>query len=554
MDAARTSLERAVQAAPGEAALWRSLGTLHFARQDHGPAAVAFEQALRLDPQSPELYYDLGLAMVYDNRPAPAAGVLARAVQRWPRSARLQWLHARILPIIGRDATQLGQFRGRWMQQLLRLRHLWNAVGEGEARDALGESWDAFHLHYHGLPLVQEQRALGTLLHHLAVRAWPQLAAVPPAPPPGPGEPLRICFVSSLFHFHTVPFLFAGWLRHMDRSRVEVQVVQLGAVEDDMTHTLRGLADRFVHCPDAPFAESVAAIRGGRPHAVVFPDLGMDRRVLRIAALRHAPVQAVGWGHPVTTGLPTLDLFLSSEAMEPPDGAAHYTERLMRLPGLGITPEPIGTIPADRSRADFGLNDSDRVFLVPQSLYKLRPQDDQLYAELCAREPAARLVFLASAAAQASRGVKDTFIARLHGAFSARGLDLSRHLHILPSLSHADFLALNRCADVFLDAPGWSGGRTTLEALQMGLVPVTLPGPLMRQRHTAGILSLLGVTDTVVQSPSAMVEMALRVAKDAHLRAELQRRIAAALPTVLEDRRAAPALEQVLRRSLSRSP
>ena len=39
----------------------------------------------------------------------------------------------------------------------------------------------------------------------------------------------------------------------------------------------------------------------------VFPELGMSPRTWRLAMLRSAPVQAVGWGHPVTTGLPSID-------------------------------------------------------------------------------------------------------------------------------------------------------------------------------------------------------------------------------------------------------
>ena len=57
---------------------------------------------------------------------------------------------------------------------------------------------------------------------------------------------------------------------------------------------------------------------------------------MRLAALRLAPVQCTTWGHPDSSGLPTMDYYLSSEVMEPPDADAHYTERLVRLPGLGI--------------------------------------------------------------------------------------------------------------------------------------------------------------------------------------------------------------------------
>ena len=62
----------------------------------------------------------------------------------------------------------------------------------------------------------------------------------------------------------------------------------------------------------------------------------MDPLMTQLAALRLAPIQCVTWGHPVTSGLPTVDYFLSSELMEPKDGQDHYSERLIRLPGIGV--------------------------------------------------------------------------------------------------------------------------------------------------------------------------------------------------------------------------
>ncbi len=68
----------------------------------------------------------------------------------------------------------------------------------------------------------------------------------------------------------------------------------------------------------------------------------MDPVAGRLAAQRLAPVQCVTWGQPETTGMPTMDYFLSSALMEPPDGDAHYTERLVRLPQLGLCYLPEG--------------------------------------------------------------------------------------------------------------------------------------------------------------------------------------------------------------------
>ena len=80
--------------------------------------------------------------------------------------------------------------------------------------------------------------------------------------------------------------------------------------------------------------------------ALLYPEIGMDPVCAKLAALRLAPVQAVGLGHPMTTGLPTMDAFLSSALMEPEDGEDWYTEQLVRLPNLGILYEPVLRDPA----------------------------------------------------------------------------------------------------------------------------------------------------------------------------------------------------------------
>ena len=55
-----------------------------------------------------------------------------------------------------------------------------------------------------------------------------------------------------------------------------------------------------------------------------------------LAFSRLAPVQCVTWGHPVTTGIPTLDYFISSDLLEADGAEDHYTERLVRLKTLPI--------------------------------------------------------------------------------------------------------------------------------------------------------------------------------------------------------------------------
>ncbi len=550
-DAALAALREAVRLDPAHAPAWRALGQL---LTDAGAAEAGLPllaQGAGLHPQDADLQTILGMAQLYANRPEAAARSLDRAAALRPGDPAAAWRAARVLPVVAASTDQAARFRARYRDRLTALAAALAGAPPAVLRAALDGAWDAFHLHYQGLPAVDEQRLLGGLLHRIAGGLRPALAGPRPVPPPGPDGRLRIGFASSLLCRHTVSVLFGGWLRGLDRRRYSVHLYHLGDRQDAVSDELSAVADTVRVLPGAPFDAAATAIAGDALHALVYPELGMDRRVLRLAALRLAPVQAVAWGHPVTTGLPTVDLFLSSVAMEPPDGDAHYTERLVRLPGLGVHLARPGPAPGHRRRAELGLAEDALVFLVPQSPFKLRPADDDLYARIAAAEPRARFVFVMAAKAQASRGVKDTIIARLHAAFAARGLVLADHLRILPQLSPADFLELNRLSDVFLDAPGWSGGRTTTEALSCGLVPVTLPGPLMRQRHTAALLRLVGVDETIARDRDDYVALALRLARDRAWRAALQARIAQGLGALWEREDAVRALEGVLEAAIA---
>ena len=171
-----------------------------------------------------------------------------------------------------------------------------------------------------------------------------------------------------------------------------------------------------------------------------------------------------------------------------------------------------------RSRRHFGLPETATLYLIPQSLYKLSPEHDWIYAEIARQVPNAHFCFIANAAAQSSKGAIQTVRHRLERAFA--GISDGPKFTFLPGQSREDYLALNACADLFLDAPGWSGGRTTLEALGCGLIPISHAGPLMRQRHTAGILRQMGWHDCVANTIEEYVALAVRAGTDESWRAK----------------------------------
>jgi predicted O-linked N-acetylglucosamine transferase (SPINDLY family) len=287
------------------------------------------------------------------------------------------------------------------------------------------------------------------------------------------------------------------------------------------------------------------------PHALIYPEVGIDPVAGRLAAQRLAPLQCVTWGHPQTTGMPTIDAFLSSELMEPPDGDQYYTERLVRLPDLGLCYSPETSRPSVLHRADLGLDPAAPVFWSGQALFKYLPQYDAVFPRIAAAVGRCQFVFIAFAK---SRAVTEAFRQRLWNAFAAAGLDAADHVVILPPMSQADYLGAAGLADVILDTVGWSGGKSTLDCLIWDPAIVTLPGRFMRGRHTAAILRRIGCEATIADSLDAYVAIAQRLALDPAWRTQVRQAVAAAKHRAFDSGAYIRALETFLTDAVSSTP
>jgi protein O-GlcNAc transferase len=90
-------------------------------------------------------------------------------------------------------------------------------------------------------------------------------------------------------------------------------------------------------------------------------------------------------------------------------------------------------------------------------------------------------------------------------------------------------------ADVMLDPLHFGGGKTSLDALSLGVPIVTLPGKFMRGRATYACYRKMQVMDCVVSSKQDYVEKAVAIATDDVYRMELSRKIADASRLLQED-------------------
>lgn len=464
---------------------------------------------------------------------------LARALELDPDNLTARWLQLQMPhAVVASDESERDAFLARWRSGVAWFEALdWNDPRfTAQAADAVTSAAN-FYLAYLGHALVEEQVQSATVLRAMAQAAYPQHADV--AVRPIGTKRRRIAVFSSSLNAHSVSRVWSPALLTLDPAEFELAAFYPGTVEDASTQRWRARVEVF-EAGTRPVAAWVDALRAWAPDVVIFPDIGMDRFVQAVASLRHAPVQVTTWGHPVTSGMATIDYFVSADACEPDDADAHYSERLVRLPRLGTfldLPDPVA---AD---AVAGPDDHPIRLLCSQSADKLHPGHDVLFAAILQACPAARLDILCSM----RTNVADALATRMRAAFAAAGVDFDNRCCVHPRLPVDDYYRFIAQADLCLDSLDFSGGVTSLDALWRDKPIVTLPGTLMRGRQTSGMLKLLGLDDLIAADHADYVRIAIRLANDPGLRAGLGERIRAAKRSLYRDQGVVVALAQFLR-------
>ena len=537
---AEASYRQALQVRPHFAQAWNNLGQLFKDRNRIEEALECYGRAIEIDPGLAEAHYNIGVARQLDGRFYEGLAHFEQALRHDPSYAPARWLHDLSLPILYERPEEIREMRQRFGVHLSRLIRETPLDSPGDRRRALSgvASTTHFFLQYQGQNDRDLQREYGGFLQRVLAAGYPQWSSRPPMPALGPGERIRVGYVSSFMRDHTVGQFLLGWLEGHRRDRVEIFCYHIGSDTDAVTDRIRARADVF-HQVGGHLEAAAGRIAADPLHLLVYTDIGMNALASQLAALRLAPVQCKGWGHPVTTGLPSIDYYLSSDLMEPDDATAHYSETLVRLPNLALhyTPPPLPARPL--ARPELGLPDDAFVYLNSQSLFKNLPQHDDLYPRIAREVPHAQFVFISHSRPAVTARFRD----RLARAFDAHGLPADRFCHFTRRLDFQGFLSLNLASDALLDTLEWSGGKTTLEALGCGLPVVTCPGRFMRGRHAFAMLRMMGISRTVAADKDEYVRIAVRLAHDPHLLAEMRSEIAGRIDRLYRDTAFIGALE-----------
>lgn len=549
LDEAIESYKKAISLIPGYAEALNNLGTALQAQGSTAEATDAFAKAIALNPNYGQALFNMG-NVLHERTPEQAIPFIQKAVtvqqdfwEAWLTLGKLLHaqgdleqasscyqrciaikpspgigiLNALALPPIMGDQAEVMANRLRFENNLTAL------MAEGvKMQDPLKELCNTnFHLAYHG----QNDKDIQMKVARFYAQAAPSLLYVAPhcSRPKPVGQKKRIGFLSKFIARHSVALSFSRIVETlaMDGEFEITLISSSDPLQASIQETYPNFAGKYVRLTmDLEAArEEIAALQ---LDVLVYLDIGMEAFSYFLAFARLARTQCVVGGHPVTTGISTIDYFISADLAETPDADQHYSEKLVRLPfGMFYFVRP--ALPVTfKSREQLGLPENGHVYLCPMTLHKLHPDFDDAMARILLLDPSGHVILIADKKFSAwQQIIERRFDKTVPQSVRSR-------IKFLPWVTDPlDFISLNKAADVVLDSFHFGMGTTAIVTCSVGTPYVTKPSEFMRGRVGLFYAKIMDTMECVAQSCEEYAQKAVAIASDKELRQRIQSKILA---------------------------
>lgn len=522
LDQAAASYRRAIDCEKNHAEAHYNLGEVLRDQGKLDEAVAAYERALIQKPNYADALNNLGVTLNDQGQRQAALAAYRRALACRPNAA----LACGNLGNVLQDLGQLDAAEAAYRQALACRPNFaeayYNLGNVFRQQGRLDEAVAAFETALVHKPDLSEAK-MNLAFAHLyrsdvglagvlaRARAWGEThgTRVPWFAHERPGQTdrlPRIGFVSADFRRHAVGFLVVPAVEGLARAGYHVTCYSNSTKSDSLTA-------RFVQA--AAIWRPVAALSDDALAEVIRAD-GIDILIdlsgytagnrLHVFARKPAPIQVACWvGYPATSGLAAMDYILADRHQLPPGTERFYTEAVVRLPDSYVAFEPppdapaVGDLPAlSRGWITFGSFNM---------LEKITEEVVAVWSRVLLRLPTSRLLLktLALGCAATQRRYKALFAD--HGIAEER-------LELMGATPLAEHLSWMQRTDIALDSFPYAGGRTTLEALWMGLPVIALPRETFGSRHSLSYLATIGLGGLAASDADHYVDLAVALASD----------------------------------------
>jgi len=492
------SYQQALLIQPQHAEAWFNRALIQLLLEQHHAAIESLRSVLQLAPEHPLADYHLALAYTRLGWYLHASSHLEKALQRQPEHAN-SWLDIGFaLHMAGQTLRQqfylqemLAKLLPRrenyptWLADLLpqiplfQAQYLLACYADFEQPDPLL------------LAKMHQAVALGAFEPVEPMAPSAPLASLSPSNSPGPGQRLRVGYLSREMGIFSSSTTLLPLLENHDRSQFELFAYSDLKGDDEWVGRFRACFEHW--CASAELSETELEQRIRADGIQILIDLsGLIHSVrLCLFARRPAPIQLTGLGFGWPTALPQMDGFFTDQRLWPPETAPACPEPLLYL-STAIHWLP----PPDKALAPVPSCLGQPLSLgCANNLAKLNLRVLETWAEILNALPEARLCLKTAA-------LNDPLSQEwLYLSFEHLGIARERILLWGVMSEHEHISWFYAQVDLALDPFPYCGGVTTLEALWMGVPVISLKSKAHAHRAVgASILSVLDLPELIADS------------------------------------------------------
>lgn len=504
------TLTKAYDIAPNDAHLLCKLSAVYFQLFMFDKAADAGEKAFTLIPNHPEAWL-LAYHAYYRLGNTKAAEKILKAAAPYHGSLKLHFLQATLLPSLIENTAEGADTMARSTAALKNLAET-AAQSTGIPEDIFSIP---FYHSYYGLPVKPYMEQLsGT------IRACVPAVNFTAPHAASPNTALkRIAFVSEYFYGHVVSKYLSPIIRALAEESPDLEFTVFSASEksDHFSEMLRGDKIKFITLPkELPAAQRLIASH--KPDILVHLDIGMSIYTYLLAHARLAPVQCVVAGHPITTGINTMDYLFSTKLAEEGNYAEDYTETAVLFEHIPIMFSPKPELPAQyKPRAELGLPADKTLYACPVYLHRIHPDMDEVFARILKADNNAEIILFGMFHASLwPEQICNRFTKNMPEA-------LAKRIRIIPYAQGENFIHTIKAMDAILDPMHFSMGTTLCTLFAAGVPVATLPGAFMRGRFSSMLYQTAGIPDApIARNVDEFVALALRLAQDGAYKSQIE--------------------------------
>ena len=522
---------RALALAPGRVNILNNLGITLATAGDTEGALDACRAAARAAPNDPGVLLALGQALERLDRVDEAADAYAEVARLRPSEGHWPVRIAALCPSVFSSADAVNRYR-IGLEAVLDAHRAGLRLSPDEA--VVSSCLPSFYLAHHG----RDNRALKAKFARLFRHVFPD------RDPPARGVEsgcIKVGFVAT----RPDPGMFlrctAGIVQRLDPDRFRVALFGHPRGLDAMRAAIPRPYAEFLPL-SGRLSEAAARVTSACCDVLYHWQVGSDPLAYFLPFTRPAPVQCTGWGTHVTSGIPALAHYISSDLVEPPDGQAYYTEALVRMATLPTYQAPIRRPDPPARRSEFGLPEGRHLYTCLQRPSKIHPDFDAILAEILRRDTAGLIVLIDDGVGRAGE--------RLRARFAATMPDVAGRVTLLPGRSWDAYLRLLSLSDVALDPLHFGGGATAYDALGLGLPLVTWPGARHLGRYVLGCYRKMGLPAPVAESAEDYARLAVQLGTDRAYREGVAARIVERAGVLFEDAEVVREHERFFERAL----